>query len=45
VYGFATGFIGGWSFAFFRNTTVFIYMALAYRRAERQALREVLKYF
>ena len=45
AYGFGTGFVGGWGFAFLRNTAVFFYMAMVHRRAERQLLREILKYF
>jgi protoporphyrinogen oxidase len=44
-YGFATGFAGGWGFAFLRNMSVFLYMAFAHRRAERQVLRNLLSYF
>jgi protoporphyrinogen oxidase len=43
-YGFATGFAGGCGFAFLRNLTVFLYMAAARRRAERQVLRRLLSY-
>jgi hypothetical protein len=44
-YGFASGFVGGWGFAFLRNISVFFYMALVHRRAERQVLRSLLSYF
>jgi protoporphyrinogen oxidase len=44
AYGFLTGFIGGWGFAFLRNITVFLYMALIRRRAERLVLRKLLEY-
>jgi protoporphyrinogen oxidase len=44
-YGFATGFAGGWGFAFLRNMSVFLYMAFAHHRAERQVLRNLLSYF
>jgi hypothetical protein len=44
-YGFVTGFVGGWTFAFLRNASVFLYMALIHRRAERQILRQLLEYF
>jgi len=44
IYGFAVAFISGWLFAFLRNATVFIYMAAAHRRAERQLLRQFLGY-
>jgi protoporphyrinogen oxidase len=43
-YGFLTGFGGGWGFAFLRNITVFLYMALIRRRAERQLLEKLLEY-
>jgi len=43
-YGFLTGFIGGWGFAFFRNLVVFLYSALVERRAERLLLRNLLEY-
>lgn len=43
-YGFLTGFAGGWGFAFLRNITVFLYMALIRRRAERQLLEKLLEY-
>jgi protoporphyrinogen oxidase len=44
VYGFTAAFIGGWLFAFLRNAAVFVYMAIVYRRAERQLLRQLLGY-
>src|SRR5262245_3792143 len=43
-YGFLTGFALGWSFAFLRNATVFLYLALTQRRADRQALRRLFDY-
>jgi protoporphyrinogen oxidase len=43
-YGFLTGFALGWSFAFLRNATVFLYLAITQRRAERQALRRLFEY-
>jgi hypothetical protein len=43
-YGFFAGFAGGWGFAFLRNITVFLYMALIRRRAERQLLKKLLEY-
>jgi len=45
LYGFVTGFVVGWCFAFLRNATVFLYMAVVHRRAELQALRRLLEYF
>jgi protoporphyrinogen oxidase len=44
AYGFVTGFVGGWGFAFLRNTLVFLYMALLHRRAEHQLLKKFLEY-
>ena len=44
AYGFMTGFIGGWGFAFLRNATVFLYMAVIHRRAEFQLMRKLLEY-
>ena len=44
AYGFFAGFVGGWGFAFLRNASVFLYMALLHRRAERQLLRKLLEY-
>jgi protoporphyrinogen oxidase len=43
-YGFCAGFAGGWGYAFFRNITVFLYMALIQRRAERLLLGKLLEY-
>ena len=45
AYGFATGLIGGWGFAFLRNGFQFLYMAAKYRSAERLILRKLLDYF
>jgi protoporphyrinogen oxidase len=44
AYGFLCGFVGGWAFAFFRNTGWFLSMALMHRRAERSLLRKLLEY-
>jgi protoporphyrinogen oxidase len=44
AYGFFTGFVSGWGFAFLRNITAFLYMALIRRRAERLVLRKLLEY-
>ena len=44
AYGFVTGFIAGWSFAFLRNVALFAYAALIQRRAERLLLRNFLEY-
>ena len=44
-YGFVTGLIGGWGFAFLRNGFLFLYMAAKYRSAERLILRKLLDYF
>ena len=43
-YGYITGFVGGWGFAFVRNASVFLYTALIQRRAERLLLRNLLEY-
>jgi len=45
LYGFVSGFVVGWCFAFIRNAAVFLYMAFVHRRAELQALRRLLEYF
>jgi protoporphyrinogen oxidase len=45
VYGFVSGFVLGWTVAFLRNAIVFLYMAVAHRRAEWLALRRLLEYF
>jgi hypothetical protein len=44
VYGFLSGFVLGWGFAFLRNTTVFLYMAFVRRQAEWQLLRKLAEY-
>jgi protoporphyrinogen oxidase len=44
AYGFFTGFVGGWGFAFFRNITVFVFMAFIRGRAERLLLKQLLEY-
>jgi protoporphyrinogen oxidase len=43
-YGFLTGFTGGWSFAFLRNITVFLTLAVMQHRAERVLLKKLLEY-
>jgi len=43
-YGFISGFIGGWIFAFLRNASLFLYTILVYRRAERGLLRKIFDY-
>jgi protoporphyrinogen oxidase len=45
AYGFVTGFIGGWTIAVLRNASMFLYMALIHRRAERDLVRRLLEYF
>jgi hypothetical protein len=45
TYGFVSGFVLGWGFAFLRNTTMFLYLAVARRSAERDLLRRLLEYF
>jgi protoporphyrinogen oxidase len=44
-YGFISGFIGGWTFAFVRNSVMFFYMAGVYRRSELYLLRKLFDYF
>jgi hypothetical protein len=44
AYGFFSGFIIGWAFAFLRNAAVFLYMATIHRRAEHYHLRRFLDY-
>jgi protoporphyrinogen oxidase len=44
AYGFVVGFVGGWGFAFLRNTVLFLYMAIIHRRAEFLLLRKLLEY-
>ena len=44
AYGFTYAFIGGWMLAFLRNTTVFLYMGIIHHRAERELLRQLLRY-
>ena len=43
-YGLATGFIGGWLFAFLRNALMFLYLTQAYRKAQRGLLRRFFDY-
>ena len=45
LYGFASGFIGGWGFAFLRNSVMFLYKAAMHRRAELYLLRKLFEYF
>lgn len=44
AYGFLTGFIGGWGFAFLRNVTMFFTAALIRRQAEWRLLRQFLEH-
>jgi protoporphyrinogen oxidase len=44
LYGFVTGFIGGWGFALLRNAVVFFSMVFLHHRTERQLLRKLLEY-
>jgi protoporphyrinogen oxidase len=44
AYGFIFAFTAGWLFAFLRNAAVFLYIALARRRAEWDLLRQLLGY-
>ena len=45
IYGFVTGFIGGWLFALLRNAMMFLYVAAIHRRAELYLLRKLFEYF
>ena len=45
AYGAASGYVGGWLFAFLRNAALFTSRAILYRRAERKVLRQMLDYF
>jgi GT2 family glycosyltransferase len=40
----SVSFVGGWSMAFLRNATVFLYMVMTRRRTERQFMRKLLEY-
>jgi len=44
AYGFCGGYVLGWLFAFLRNAAMFIYIARAYRRAQRGLLRRFFDY-
>jgi hypothetical protein len=44
VYGFLIGFLSGWSFAFLRNASVFLYVTMVRRRVERRMLRRIFEY-
>ena len=44
LYAFTAGFIGGWSFAFLRNATMFMYVAWLERKARRGLLRRVFDF-
>ncbi len=44
TYGFLTGFVGGWGFAFLRNTLMFLSLAIIHRRAEWRVLRRLFDY-
>jgi hypothetical protein len=41
LYGFASGFVGGWLFAALRNMVMFVYLVAVYRRWQ---LRRMLDY-
>ena len=43
AYGFLTGFVGGWSFAFLRNAAVLLLMGSAQQLAERGLLQNLLR--
>ena len=44
VYGFFTGFVGGWGFAVARNAAVILCMAIVRRRAQASLLRRILDF-
>lgn len=44
VYGSIVGFACGWLFAFLRNAVLFLYVARAYRKAQRGLLRRFFDY-
>ena len=44
AYGFASGFVGGWMFAFLRNATMFFYLAWMEREAKRGLMRRIFDY-
>jgi hypothetical protein len=44
AYALITGFLLGWGFAFLRNATLFLCMAVIHRRAEYRLLRQLLEY-
>jgi hypothetical protein len=44
VYAFAGGFISGWSFAFLRNATMFLYVAWLERKAQRGLMRRIFDF-
>jgi protoporphyrinogen oxidase len=44
TYGFVSGFVGGWTFAFLRNATMFLYIASIERKAQRGLLRRFFDY-
>jgi protoporphyrinogen oxidase len=45
LYGFLSGFVSGWSFAFLRNGSMFLTMALIHRRAEWKLMQDLFRYF
>ncbi len=44
LYGTLLGFLVGWCFAYLRNITMFLYVAVAQRRAELGTLRRIFDY-
>jgi hypothetical protein len=44
AYGFIFGFVLGWGFAYLRNTSMFLHMAIIQRRAELSVLRRIFDY-
>jgi hypothetical protein len=45
MYGFFSGFVGGWSFAFVRNGAMLLTMSLIHRRAEWKLTEDLFRYF
>lgn len=44
AYGFVTGFVIGWSFAFLRNAATAVYISTTYRTAQVSAIRKIFDY-
>lgn len=44
AYGLLAGYVVGWAFAFLRNTALFVFVVVVYRRAQLRLLRRLLDY-